>query len=176
MDTPGADRPGATGEAERDHAFEAARSADFLILMFDAESGVKRSERELFDAIQVLGKPYLVVLNKMDLVRKGDRENVLDSAAENLGIDRAKIIDVSATKGDHVGSIVLAVAQAEPRLLISLADALPAYRSKLAWQRTIQASTAAASIALDSPAGRGYDSVARGADRAHPDHRADLRV
>ena len=47
-----------------------------------------------------------------------------------------------------MGSVVLAVAQVEPRLLISLADALPAYRSKLAWQRTIRPATAAASVAL----------------------------
>lgn len=148
IDTPGADRAGPTGDRERDIAFEAARDADFLIIMFDAESGVRRSDRELFDALLALGKPHVIVLNKMDLVRKGDRERVLDSAAENLNVDRSKIIDISATRGDHVGSIVLAIAQAEPRLILSLADALPAYRSKLAWQRTIQAATASASIAL----------------------------
>jgi GTP-binding protein Era len=148
VDTPGADRAGPSGETERDIAFSAARAADFLIVMFDAESGVKRAERELFDTILMLNKPYLAVLNKIDLVPKGERANVLDSAAESLGIDPAKMIDISASKGDHVGSIVLAIAQAEPRLLISLADALPAYRSRLAWQRTIQAATAAASIAL----------------------------
>jgi GTP-binding protein Era len=148
IDTPGADAVGPTGDRERDIAFTAARDADFLIIMFDAGSGVRRADRELYDALMALGKPHLIVLNKMDLVKKTDREKVLDSAALNLSIDRAKIVDVSAARGDHVGNIVLAIAQAEPRLLISLADALPAYRSKLAWQRTIQAATAAGSIAL----------------------------
>ena len=60
----------------------------------------------------------------------------------------AEILDIAAAKGDHVGSVVLAVAQIEPRLLISLADALPAYRSKLAWQRTRLAGVAAATVAL----------------------------
>lgn len=148
VDTPGVDAVGALGEAERGFAFDAARAADFLIIMFDAESGVKKADRELFDSLTALGKPYVVVLNKMDLVRGRDREKVLASAAENLGIDRTEIVDIAAAKGDHVGAVVLAVAQVEPRLLISLADALPAYRSKLAWQRTMTASVAAASIAL----------------------------
>ena len=148
VDTPGADAVGSVGEAERALAFNAAREADFLVVMFDAGSGVKKADKELFDALVDLGKPHLVVLNKMDLVRKGDQEKVLESAASNLGIERSQIVDVAAAKGDHVGAVVLAVAQVEPRLLISLADALPAYRSKLAWQRTIAAAVASASIAL----------------------------
>ena len=148
VDTPGADAAGSVGEHERELALSAARSADFLVIMFDANSGVSRSDRELFDVLQALAKPHLVVLNKMDRVSKGDRDKVMDSAAANLGIERAQIVDISAAKGDHVGHVVLSIAQAEPRLLLALADALPAYRSKLAWQRTIAASTASASIAF----------------------------
>ena len=148
VDTPGADRVGPVGETERRLAFDAARAADFLIIMFDAGSGVKKSDRELFDALVALAKPHIVVLNKMDLIRKGERDKVLDSAAADLGIDRTELLDIAAAKGDHVGAVVLAVAQVEPRLLISLADALPAYRSKLAWQRTTTAAVASASIAL----------------------------
>jgi GTPase len=148
VDTPGADRVGAVGEIERQLAFDAAKNADFLIVMFDAESGVKKADKELFDSLVALGKPRLVVLNKMDLVRKGDRDKVLDAAAADLGIDRMQIIDIAASKGEHVGALVLAIAQIEPALLISLADALPAYRSRLAWQRTTLAAGAAASVAL----------------------------
>jgi len=148
VDTPGADAVGPVGEHEREIALSAARLADFLVIMFDASSGVSRSDRELFDALQALSKPHLVVLNKMDLVSKRDRDAVMNSAAANLGIERAQIMDISASKGDHVGHVVLSIAQAEPRLLISLADALPGYRSKLAWQRTIAAATASASIAF----------------------------
>lgn len=148
VDTPGADAVGAVGECEREMALSAAQSADFLVMMFDGNSGISRADRELFDALQALGKPHLLVLNKMDLVRKGDTDKIIDSAARNLGIERTQILDISAAKGDHVGHVVLAIAQAEPRLLISLADALPAYRSRLAWQRIIAAATASASIAF----------------------------
>jgi GTP-binding protein Era len=148
VDTPGADRVGAVGEQEREIAFEAARAANFLVIMFDAGSGAKKSDRELFDALVALGKPHVVVLNKMDLIRKGDRDKVLDAAAADLSIDRSQIVDIAAASGDHVAAVVLAIAQVEPRLLISLADALPAYRSKLAWQRTTTAAVASASIAF----------------------------
>lgn len=148
VDTPGADAVGSVGEAERRQAFDAAEAADFLIVMFDAGTGVKKADRELFDELVALAKPHLVVLNKMDLVRKGDRDKVLDSAASNLSIERSQIVDIAAAKGDHVGAVVLAVAQVEPGLLISLADALPAYRAKLAWQRTLASAVAAASVAL----------------------------
>ncbi len=148
VDTPGADAVGAVGETERKQAFDAAQGADFLIIMFDAASGVKKADRELFDALVALGKPRLVVLNKMDLVRKGDQAKVLESAATNLGVEAKDILEISAAKGDHVAAVVLAVAQVEPKLLISLADALPAYRSKLAWQRTITAAIASASVSL----------------------------
>jgi GTP-binding protein Era len=148
IDTPGADAVGPVGDRERDLAFLAAQGADFLIILFDAGSGVSRGDRELFDALVALDKPYVAVLNKMDLVRKSDRVRVIESAAANLGIDASQLIDIVATKGDHVGHVVLAVAQADPRLLIALADALPAYRAKLAWQRIIGAATASASVAL----------------------------
>lgn len=116
--------------------------------MFDAESGIKKADRELFDTLIALGKPHIVVLNKMDLVRKNDKGQVLEAAAEDLAIERAQIVGIAAARGDQVGTVVLAVAQVEPRLLIALADALPAYRSKLAWQRTMAAGVAAASITL----------------------------
>jgi GTPase len=148
VDTPGVDSAGVVGEAERGFAFDAARAADFLIIMYAAECGINKPDRELFDALVALDKPRLVVLNKMDLVRKGERDKVLDCAAENLGIDRTEIVDIAAAKGDNVGTVVLAVAQADPHLLIALADALPAYRARLAWQRTVAAGVAAASVAL----------------------------
>lgn len=148
VDTPGADAVGPVGDREREIAFSAARDADFLIILFDAGAGVSRGDRELFDALTALDKPYVAVLNKMDLVRKADRVKVIESAAANLGIDTTQLIDIVATKGDHVGHVVLAVAQADPRLLIALADALPAYRARLAWQRIIGAATASASVAL----------------------------
>ena len=148
VDTPGVDAVGELGEQERKIAFASAATADFLIIIFDAVQGVRRSERDLFDSLVALGKPFIVVLNKIDLVAKADRDSVIKSAAKGLRLEPSQIIDTVATDGTNVGRVILAVANAEPGLLAALAEALPEYRSKLAWGRIVPAAAAAATIAL----------------------------
>lgn len=148
VDTPGADAVGEVGERERQIAFAAATAADFLIIIFDAVQGVRRYERELFDNLVALGKPFIVVLNKIDLVAKSDRDPVIKSAARGLGLEPGQIIDTVATDGTNVGRVIVAIAKAEPGLLAALADALPEYRAKLAWGRIVPAGAAAATVAL----------------------------
>ncbi len=148
VDTPGAATAGPAGEDARTTAFTAARTADLLVIVFDAAQGIRPSDKQLFDALVGLGRPYVVVLNKMDLIETKDVDAVLDAAAATLGMDRAHIIPISALEGDNLGKLVLAVVQAHPRLLTLIATALPEYRSRLAWQRIIAAASAAASVAL----------------------------
>ena len=148
VDTPGVDAVGELGEQERRIAFASAATADFLIIIFDAVQGIRRSERDLFDSLVALGKPFVVVLNKIDLVAKADRDAVIKSAAKGLRLEPSQIIDTVATDGTNVGRVILAVANAEPGLLAALAEALPEYRSKLAWGRIVPAAAAAATIAL----------------------------
>ena len=70
IDTPGADAVGEVGEQERQIALSAARKADFLVIMFEATRGIKRYERDLFDTLLGYDKPFVVLLNKIDLVPK----------------------------------------------------------------------------------------------------------
>ena len=80
IDTPGADAVGPVGERERELALQAAAGADFLVIIFDAIQGVKREEQSLFAELQRLGKPYIVVLNKIDLVGKQEKAVVANAA------------------------------------------------------------------------------------------------
>ena len=144
VDTPAADAKA----PERETAFDAARAADFLLIVFDAAAGVSPADRRLLDDLKALGKPFLVLLNKMDLVAKTDRDRVLDAAAATLDMDRAQIIPISAQTGQNLGRVAIAVAQTDPRVLTLIGEALPEYRAKLAWQRTVQAASAAAAVAL----------------------------
>lgn len=148
IDTPGADAAGAVGEAERELAFRAAKDADFVVIVFEATRGIGRHDKDLFDDLVALGKPFLVVLNKIDLVARGDREAVLDGAARVLGLERPQIIDTVATDGTNVGRVILAIAKAEPKLLAAIGQALPEYRAQLAWQRIVPAGGAAAAVGL----------------------------
>lgn len=148
VDTPGADAVGEVGQQEKEHALAAARAADFLIVVFDAIQGIKRTEQELFDELAVLGKPYVVVLNKYDLLSRKDVEPVLERTAANLRLKREQIVPVSAKTGNNLDDLLVAIAKAEPGLLAALGSALPAYRWRLAWTAITSAATTSAAVAL----------------------------
>jgi len=147
IDTPGADAVGLTGEQEQAFAMDAARSADFLILMFDATQGVKQTELELYRDILATNKPYIIVLNKIDLVRQY-KADVIRQCAKNLLVEEAEIIPISALKGEGLSSIVMAIIAADPAMTLSMATALPEYRDKLAWRSVITSASLSAALAL----------------------------
>ncbi|MCO5188239.1 MAG: 50S ribosome-binding GTPase [Anaerolineae bacterium] len=147
IDTPGADAVGMSGLREHEIALEAARSADFLLIMFDAVQGIKRGELDLFLELKALGKPFIVVLNKMDIVRKNEGA-VLAQAARNLGLMPEQLIPISAENGENLTAVVLAIAKVEPELLVALGRALPEYRSRMTWQLISGAATMSAVVAL----------------------------
>jgi len=147
IDTPGADAVGPVGERERELALQAAAGADFLVIIFDAIQGVKREEQSLFAELQRLGKPYIVVLNKIDLVGKQEKA-VVANAATNLGLEPETIIPVSALKEKNLEQVVSAIVAAEPRLVAALGRGLPAYRWQLAWQLITRSASTASLVAL----------------------------
>ena len=146
VDTPGADAVGAVGEQERRIAMQAARAADFLVVVFDAVPGIKQAEKRLFEELKALDKPFMVVLNKMDEVAKRDRERVLAAAAHNLDMEPSQIIGTVAVDGENVGRVILAVAKSDPKLVAAIAEALPEYRARLAWQRIRRAAASAGAV------------------------------
>jgi GTPase len=146
-DTPGADAVGDYGEAERQQALDAASRADFLIIVFDAIQGIKRTELELFHELISYGKPYIVVLNKIDLVRR-EKMAVIAKAAQTLGLKSQQVTAISAKDGKNLENIILAIAAAEPEIVAALGQALPAFRWNLAWRAIISAASAAGLIGL----------------------------
>jgi len=126
---------------------DAARSADFLVIMFDAIQGIKQSELQLFNDLLALSKPYIVVLNKMDLVKK-EEQLVIAKSAANLRLDPNQVIPIAAKDGKAVSDVVMAIAIAEPSLITALGRTLPEFRWKLAWRTIASASSLCAAIAL----------------------------
>lgn len=147
VDTPGADAVGPHGASERQRALEAARAADFIIILFDTIQGIKRNEIEVFAELAALQKPYVVALNKSDLARR-DLAAIVQGAAANLGLKTEQVIPISARRGDNVAQVLLAIAASEPELVAALGSAMPAYRWKLASRSIITAAGLAAVIAL----------------------------
>jgi len=148
VDTPGADAVGSAGEQEKDLALSAAANADFLVLVFDAIQGIKKTELELFNELSALKKPFVVVLNKIDLVPRKDLQGVISNTAINLGLEHDQIVPIVARDGKNLGKVLLAVAATEPEMVAALGQALPEYRWQLAWQTIVRSASISAAIAL----------------------------
>ena len=108
VDTPGADAIGEVGEREQQVALDAAARADFLIILFDAIQGIKQTELDLFNQLVGLEKPYVVVLNKIDMVRR-DKDLIVQHAAESLNLTVDQIIPIAAKTGEGLPQILAAV-------------------------------------------------------------------
>ena len=148
VDTPGTDAVGSLGEYEHALALQAAEQADFLILVYDAIQGIKRTELELFHELAALKKPFIVVLNKIDLVKQKDLNGVVSQAAANLGLEPEQIIAVAAKDGKNLAKVLLAIAATEPEMVAALGQALPEYRWQLAWHSIVRAASISAAVAL----------------------------
>lgn len=148
VDTPGADHGATIGLKEKEEAFEAARQADFLVVVFDATSSVKASDKVLYGELKLLGKPHLVALNKIDLVSKSDRRHVVKAAAGVLGLDQEAVIPISAEHREGIEKLVLEIAASEPNLLARFGELMPEMRRQLGWQAIRRAAVASALVAL----------------------------
>jgi small GTP-binding protein len=147
VDTPGADAVGAVGVEEKESALRAASNADLLLVLFDATHGIRTPEQELFNELMESGKPVVVALNKMDLV-KSERSKVLGKAAVALGLSSEQLIPLSAKKGEGINRIMIAIAKNEPGIVSALGEALPHYRWDLAQTVIGRAASTAAAIAI----------------------------
>jgi small GTP-binding protein len=148
VDTPGADAVGTAGQREKNLALTAAEEADFLVLVYDAIQGIKITEQEIFNELSTLKKPFIVVLNKIDLVSRKDLAGVISQAEQNLGLKHEQVIPLSAKDGKNLDKVLLSVAAAEPEMMAALGKALPQFRWQLAWRTIVSAASISAAIAL----------------------------
>lgn len=147
IDTPGADAAGAVGIDEKEKALEAAGAADFLLVLYDATHGIRAPEQILFSELRALDKPFVVAMNKIDLVVR-ERSAVLGKAAAALGLESDQLIPLSARKGQGIDRLLLAVAKSEPEIVAALGAALPRYRWDLAQSVIGRSASSAAAIAI----------------------------
>jgi uncharacterized protein (DUF697 family) len=138
---------GVVGEVERERALAAAREADVLVQLFDATHGIRDPERKLFDDVIEIGKPVIVGLNKIDLIRK-ERPQVVGKAAGSLGLSSEEVIPMSAKKGDGMDRLLVAIAKSSPGIVAALGAALPQYRWNLVQLSISRAASTAAAVAI----------------------------
>ncbi len=134
VDTPGLDE--AQGSARARKALDALDRADVVVLVLDAAAGLRQSDVNLHHQVRALGLSTIVVLNKIDLIKR-DLRQVIQDAESKIG---APVIPISAKKGTNIAQdLIPAIIDAHPRMAVTVGRALPRYR-KVAAGRVIRES------------------------------------
>ena len=93
-------------------AWGGAQDADLIALVVDAKQGLSRGVSEMVDRLKDRSEPAILILNKVDLVKKGA---LLTLAAELDGRHRFEAIYmISAATGDGVADLKAALAARVP--------------------------------------------------------------
>ena len=128
VDTPGFSEAG--GEERARIANEEIGQAQLALLLLDAGAGVRQSDLELYYRIRAENVPVLVVLNKVDLVRRDLRAVLNDLAYRLQGV---QVVPIAARTGEGVTEkLIPAIIQANEALAVVIGRALPAYRAAAA--------------------------------------------
>ena len=93
IDTPGFDDEGALGELRVERTREVLRRADIAVLVVDGTVGLTDADRELIKELDSRKLPYLIAMNKCDLIEeppKGDKHTLCASALTGEGIGELK--------------------------------------------------------------------------------------
>jgi small GTP-binding protein len=111
-------------------ALQGVQAANVVVLLLDAVAGVRQADYALLQQLQATGKPVVVALNKIDLV-KGDLDSVLADARDKFGEPR--LIPISAKEGTNVAGLFMPrLIDAHPALAVAMGRSLPGYRRQAA--------------------------------------------
>ena len=93
IDTPGFDDEGALGELRVERTREVLRKTDIAVLVVDGTVGLSEADEKLIDEFVRRGLPYLIAVNKIDLMEhpvKEDKHTACISALTGEGIGELK--------------------------------------------------------------------------------------
>ncbi|MCC6905914.1 MAG: GTP-binding protein [Anaerolineae bacterium] len=145
IDTPGFDE--LSGEDRTITALSALDAATVAVLVLDASAGIRQSDFALLQQIRARGIPVVIVLNKIDLLKK-DTQAVIADAERKI---RAPIIPISAKRGTNIARLLIpALIDADPRMAVTIGRALPRYR-RMASRRIITQSAMVGAMVGFSP-------------------------
>lgn len=128
IDTPGFGE--VDGVDRANIALQGVSAAHVVVLVLDVVAGVRQSDYALLQHLRDKGKPVVVALNKIDLLKEG-REAVIADARAKLG--ESALIPISAKRGTNIARMLLPqMVDAHPALAVALGRALPPYRRQAA--------------------------------------------
>lgn len=109
-DTPGIHNPhNKLGEYMVKMANESMRDTDVILFVVDAQKGIRDMERQIAGSVDKMGIPCILVINKVDLVKK---ENLLPLIADFSSINNFDaIIPISAKENDGVEQLMESITE-----------------------------------------------------------------
>jgi GTPase len=94
-------------------SLEALDRADLALLVIDATVGATAQDQRLAERIAASGSPSVVILNKWDLIKTDDRNDVLASVADRLAfLGDAPVLKLAANLGRGVHRVLPALTSA----------------------------------------------------------------
>ena len=84
-------------------AYKSIEGIDIIILMFDATVNFKKQDQVIYNQIKNSSTPFLVVLNKIDKIKKKELPNVLKQYQKRIKED---IIPISSKTGRNIDSLL----------------------------------------------------------------------
>lgn len=93
-------------------AWSGAHDADLVCVLLDARAGLDEQAEAIFDNLQNVARPKLLVLNKIDLVPREKLLGLAQKANEKLAFERTFMI--SALSGDGVDDLRRVLAEKVP--------------------------------------------------------------
>lgn len=116
IDTPGLDDEGLLGQKRMEKALQALRQTDIVILTIPADAALDGLETTLLQEAKKRGLPFLVVLNKTDLLAdKKQIEEKEKEIAQALSIPLDVIVAVSADKNEGIHALKEKLANGIPK-------------------------------------------------------------
>jgi GTP-binding protein Era len=113
VDTPGIFAPKRRlDRAMVETAWGGARDADIVALMIDSSNGIVPEVHGLLDRLREIAHPKVLILNKVDLVRRDTLLVLADEANKAVPFERTFM--VSATTGDGTGDFLAFLAERVP--------------------------------------------------------------
>ncbi len=90
IDTPGLDDEGALGEKRVQKAKQILAQTDIAVLVVDAAVGMSEQDKELEELHKQKKTPYLIIFNKVDMIKNREDGRLYASAATGEGIEQIK--------------------------------------------------------------------------------------
>ena len=101
IDTPGLDDVGSLGEKRIEKAYQVLNKTDIALLILDVEYGLTDVDEELLNLIKEKNIPYIVVMNKADILSDDKKNN--------------EFIYVSAKTGENIKELKELIAKKAPK-------------------------------------------------------------